>query len=158
MLNHFNNTEHFLLNYKFPINYGRKKVHNNPHCFSITMGIIQELKEREDLLENRNIHKELWDILDNFKNQTKYANFRYSAITVNKNLKCLPHKDNNNTGNSIIIGFGDYINGELILYDDNNKITNKLNIKHKWVMFNAGEITHSVNKFIGNRITVVYHS
>jgi hypothetical protein len=46
----------------------------------------------------------------------KYVDISFNAITVNQNFKADKHKDKNNVGPSYLVAFGDYTEGELIMY------------------------------------------
>ena len=80
---------------------------------------------------------------------TSYPDFKYTTIQVNKNLKCKPHVDKNNKGDSYIIGLGDYTGGEL------NVEGKKINIRNKWCNFD-GRKQHWVEPFSGERYTLVF--
>ena len=62
-----------------------------------------------------------------------FPSFEYVDICLNHNFKCIPHKDGNNRGESIIVGFGNYSNGEL------NVEGAKYNIRHKPFKFNGSK-------------------
>lgn len=76
--------------------------------------------------------------------------FEFTSITINKNFLCEPHKDKGNVGNSYIIGFGDYSDGEL------NIEGVKHDIKYKFLKFDGCKSTHFVEPFEGNRYTAVF--
>ena len=48
--------------------------------------------------------------------------FTYTSICLNHNLKCIPHTDNKNVGGSIIVGFGNYSQGELCTNEESYNI------------------------------------
>jgi hypothetical protein len=77
--------------------------------------------------------------------------FEYTTVTLNKNFKCLPHYDSKNIGDSYIIGLGDYTGGELNI----NGV--KHDIKNKWLKFNGSKNKHWVERFTGDRYTLVYY-
>lgn len=140
--------ESFISNFRFPKNYGRKSVHDNNYCYSLTFGT-----DRQDFIDNCKDFPELYKLLQEYINKYN-EKFEYNIITINKNLMCNPHKDLNNKGESLIIGLGDYEGGELIFHLEDKKFND---IKNKWLKFRGGEITHSVNDFIGNRYTIIYY-
>ena len=74
---------------------------------------------------------------------------KWSAIQVNKNYQCKPHKDIKNIGDSFIISFGSYAGGEL------NIEGTKHNIR-KGLVFNGFKHEHWVEPFEGTRFTVCY--
>ena len=94
-------------------------------------------------------HPEIWNLLCQFMNQHD-PNFKFTAITINKNFLCKPHVDGNNTGNSYIIGLGDYEGGEL------NVNGTKYDIHNKFLLFD-GKVIHWTEPFVGTRYTLVYY-
>ena len=77
-------------------------------------------------------------------------------ITLNHNLKCLPHFDKNK-GDSIIIGLGNYTGGRLILHHTDTDLE-YIDIYNKPFKFNGKSIKHSTQEFIGNRWSVIYYT
>ena len=82
--------------------------------------------------------------------QDNFPWFKYNTITVNHNVRGIPHKDSKNVGSSIIVGWGDYRGGDL------NIEGNKYDIKHRGLMFDGSKHTHWVEEFSGDRWTAVY--
>ena len=76
---------------------------------------------------------------------------KYTSITLNKNFKCLPHKDKGNKKESLIVGLGDYIGGELFIEGI------PFDIKYNPLLFNGVDLEHWVNDFEGDRWTIVYY-
>jgi hypothetical protein len=78
----------------------------------------------------------------------------WNSITVNMNYKCEPHKDKNSVGLSTIVGFGEYMGGELYVHhDDHIEI---VNINNNLFTRDFSKLTHSTADFQGTRITLVY--
>ena len=77
-------------------------------------------------------------------------------ITLNHNLKCLPHTDKNK-GDSIIIGLGEYTGGRLILHHSDNELE-YIDIHNKPFKFNGRNIKHSTDEFEGDRWSVIYYT
>tara|TARA_R110000796_G_scaffold156778_4_gene273564 strand:+ start:402 stop:962 length:561 start_codon:yes stop_codon:yes gene_type:complete len=76
--------------------------------------------------------------------------FKWTELQLNKNFQIQPHRDKGNVGESYIIGFGDYGNGQL-------KVENELiDIKDKFYKFDGTNKTHSTLPFKGNRYSIVY--
>jgi hypothetical protein len=83
-----------------------------------------------------------------------YPNFTWYNIQINKNFKILPHYDNKNIGESIIISFGDYEGGLLnVEFEDGVK---KINIKHKFFKFDGSKYKHWIDDFKGTRYSIVF--
>ena len=75
----------------------------------------------------------------------------YTTIMVNIDYTALPHKDKNNDGESVVVGFNDYTGGELVA----NGI--EYNIRHRPFRFRASETLHSVNPILsGSRYSIVF--
>lgn len=87
--------------------------------------------------------------------------FKYDCIYVNKNTICKPHLDSGNSSNTLLIGLGDYIEGETLLHipSDAPHITHKdieIDIKMKSLLFNGSKIIHSSKPFNGTRYSLVF--
>ena len=78
--------------------------------------------------------------------------FEYTSITINKNFKCLPHKDKANIKPSLIIGLGNYTGGEL------NIEGVKYDINANPLIFNGSLLEHSTEPFTGTRYSIVFYS
>lgn len=77
------------------------------------------------------------------------------SFTVNKNFQCQPHKDGNNVGTSVIVGFGDYTGGQLAIKQGD--IEQHFDIRYEPLVFNGACYCHWVNEFEGDRYTVVMY-
>lgn len=95
-------------------------------------------------------YKQLRTHLDDIAKRS-FPSFEYNAITVNHNLKTLPHKDKGNASSSVIFGVGDYTNGELIVEGE------IVDIKNKAIKFDGTKHTHSTNDFKGDRWSFVFY-
>ena len=94
----------------------------------------------------------IYPILENFMNKY-YPNVKYNSFQINRNFQTMPHKDSNNIGNSLIVGLGDYSNGELMIYE--NDEIKKIDIKYKPYIFNGSNILHWTNNYKGDRYSFV---
>lgn len=81
--------------------------------------------------------------------------FVCTSIQFNKNYQIAKHVDGNNIGESYILGLGDYIGGELIVYNANDEPT-YVDINHKFYKFNGSQFAHETADFVGTRITLVF--
>lgn len=91
---------------------------------------------------------ELWALLLAFAQKFDIVDF--DAIQVNDSYKSAPHRDAGNYGLSYIVGFGDYVAGELDVEGT------KYDIRHKGHVFNGSELTHSTSDFQGQRYCLVF--
>jgi hypothetical protein len=81
-------------------------------------------------------------------------NFIFSTVYVNKNTVAKPHLDQRNTGESLLVGFGDYTDGKTILYmDDGEK---HFNISFASLIFDGSKILHGSEPFTGTRYSLVF--
>jgi len=142
-----------LKNTKFPKNYSRRNVSLEP-TEAFALGQVNyrgqkklNYKTRGPSRFNKKFGK-LYRLLRKLI-RTYKPDFKYTTIQVNKNIQCNPHVDKNNIGPSYIIGLGDYKDGELVIEGIPYNIINKFK-------FFDGNKGHWVNKFKGNRYTIVY--
>ena len=84
------------------------------------------------------------------------SEFIFTSIQYNKNQQCKKHLDKNNVGESLIVGFGDYEGGELIIYDEDGNNPVKHDIKNKPLKFNGSKYWHETAPFVGERYTLVF--
>lgn len=92
---------------------------------------------------------------EHYKEMLKIAdlinpNCKWTSIMMNDNYKALPHRDKNNDGISCIVGFGDYIDGEL------NVEGEKIDIKYKPYHMDASIQTHFTEEWTGCRYSLVF--
>lgn len=75
----------------------------------------------------------------------------YTTIMMNHNYEALPHMDKNNDGYSVVVAFGDYEGGELVVDGK------ELSIRHRPMKFCASETLHSVKPITsGDRYSIVF--
>lgn len=100
------------------------------------------------------------ELFDKCKKLTTYLaeindiSYNMNTATLNKNYKISKHLDRANKNDSILIGFGDYTQGEITIYD-NNDISHNYDINMKPVMFNGSKYFHEVIDFSGTRYSFV---
>jgi FkbM family methyltransferase len=76
----------------------------------------------------------------------------FSTITINRNVKCKPHKDTKNNGTTMIVGLGDYKGGELVINGT------KHDIHYKPLYFNGFLHEHYNEDWSGDRYTIMFYS
>ena len=120
-----------------------RQLHNN-FTASLKVSKPSKVKKHQFLMQLASMYIKEYD-----------PNFKYTSIQFSKCMKTPKHKDRNNVGNSMIIAFGDYTGGGLIMYDeDGNEYTH--NIYHKPLVFNANENYHRTEDFVGTRFTITF--
>ena len=85
-----------------------------------------------------------------------FPDHKWTCIQINKNYPIKPHKDHGNKGESIIVGFGAYSGGELVVEDKEEPSV--YDIKNTFLKFNGSEYTHYVRPFEGERWSLVFYS
>lgn len=82
-----------------------------------------------------------------------YCPFEYTSIHLNHNVTCPPHKDTNNKTESMLISFGEYDGGNIVI---ENKI---YNAKYTPIIFNGSKLTHwNTNNLQGNKYSLIFFS
>lgn len=81
--------------------------------------------------------------------------FAFTSVTVNQNYKADPHRDRGNIGESYLVAFGDYINGELEIHEGPLK---GLHDVRQPIIADFTKILHSVKEFQGTRYSLVYYT
>lgn len=82
----------------------------------------------------------------------KFPDFKYTNVQINKNVKCDPHRDKKNIGDSVIFTVGDFKGGRL------GTEIGSLNIYRNPIMFNGSEIEHWTEDYQGDRYCVIYYT
>jgi len=77
--------------------------------------------------------------------------FEFNSIFVNKNVVCPKHKDENNCGESLLISFGDYTGGNIVIdevvYD----------AFCRPIVFNGSQLEHyNTDNLVGTKYSLVY--
>mgnify|MGYP003324323024 FL=1 len=84
-------------------------------------------------------------------------NFRYTSIQINKNNRTAKHVDANNVGVSYMLGVGDYVGGDIMIYDADGKNPKQYPTRNKWIKFDGSKYPHETTPFQGTRYTLVYY-
>ena len=79
-----------------------------------------------------------------------HPDFKYTTIQLNKNVKCTPHIDKNNCGESYVIALGDFAGGRIVIEGK------PCNIRGRWKKFNGKEQGHWTEEWEGTRYSLVY--
>lgn len=104
-------------------------------------------------------YPELFDLLIKYGNEICPKGFRYTTITINKDMKAKKHIDGGNAGDSIITGLGAFTGGNLLVYQDGkNNAPDEYNLKQHILIFNGAEIYHRTMPFEGRRYSLVYYN
>ncbi len=111
-------------------------------------GVIRRWSYRPWLSRNTWMRRELWALLLEFAN--KHVPIQWDAVQVNDNFQSAPHRDKGNHGVSYIVGFGDYVDGNL------NVEGQSYNIRHRPHLFIGADQLHSTEAWTGQRYSLVF--
>jgi len=78
--------------------------------------------------------------------------FEYKAVQVNHNLECPPHRDKNNKSRSVLVSFGEYTGGDIVIEGI------EYNAYHTPIEFDGCKMTHWNKPIHGNKYSLVYFS
>ena len=92
-----------------------------------------------------------------FGNTIVPVGWRYTAITLNKNVLARKHRDTNNVGRSVIVGIGDYTGGALRVWDEEDTVSEDYDLRDRPTMFNGALRPHETQPFEGTRYTIIYY-
>ena len=76
--------------------------------------------------------------------------FEYKSIQVNHNLQCPPHKDRGNKSRSILVSFGEYTGGEIVVEGV------EYNAYHTPIEFDGKKMEHWNKPIEGNKYSLVF--
>lgn len=102
-----------------------------------------------DLSESSIKYPEIYNEL--LKIGEMYCPFKFTSIHVNKNVTCPKHKDSKNIGSSMLLSFGNYIGGKIVIenieYDSYNKP----------IIFNGSKLEHwNTDDLQGTKYSLVF--
>ena len=98
---------------------------------------------------------ELLKLVIEYGNEILPSGFKYTAITINKNLKAKKHMDKGNAGIGCITFLGDYTGGGLYLYNPERKLYDTHN---RLIAFNGSNIAHMTQPFKGDRYAFIFYN
>ena len=103
------------------------------------------------ILSNTHRYMKLYKLAIEYGLKNLPKDFIFTTITINYNLKCLPHKDGGNAGISCLTTLGNYEGGGLFiegkLYPTEKKI----------LMFDGAKCLHETEQFTGDRYSIIYY-
>jgi len=121
-------------------------------CFGLVKYRIQfKNKPTHGTSRFTKLYPEIYDELKVVINSI-YPDFTYTTIQVNHNGVMDYHTDKNNQGDTVILSFGEYEKGELVIDEV------EYNMNCCAVRFNAAKIRHKTLPLIGNKYSLVYFS
>jgi hypothetical protein len=130
-----------------PINYSRN---NSGVGHSISLGKVSDRYHHRMNRHGRydakfpELRAAIWKL------GKKIVPFPYTTVQVNYNYKTKPHIDRNNVGESLIVGLGDYVGGDLIVDKK------RYDIRNHPLIFNGAELLHGTAPYKGDRYSLVF--
>ena len=144
----FEPLEEMLLNFNWKVNTKSKTTKMRKGQFSLNVGkTCHWMKEGKPILPSHEMIRNKAEIYNECKRL--FPEHDFDCVMINKNFKCPAHKDKNNIGESIIIGFGDYVGGDLVVDGVPHCIY------YTPLYFDGNKKEHYVNDFIGDRYSIV---
>jgi hypothetical protein len=101
---------------------------------------------------------ELFKTIIEYGNKILPTGFKYSAITINRNLKAKKHLDGGNSGFGAITFLGDYTGGGLYIYDDKTHKPTLYNTHNTLTLFNGANLEHKTESFNGTRYAMIFYN
>jgi hypothetical protein len=117
-------------------------------------GMVRKRSMAPDLSRCSWLDPRLHYLLMKFARQ--YVPIPFTSVQVNDSYQTAKHKDKHNFGDSLIVGFGDYTDGELVV--DINGTEETFDIHHRPLIFNGSELPHYTKPFTGRRFSLVFHT
>ena len=96
---------------------------------------------------------ELLDMFEEFRD-FYFPGFEFSSVQINKNYKIPRHIDSNNSGESVLISFGDYEGGLTCVEMETGLV--KFDARTMPVVFDGSKYYHYVESFTGTRFSCVF--
>lgn len=92
------------------------------------------------------IWKLIWALGDIICNDIEWT-----TVQVNHNVICKPHVDKNNKGESVIVSFGNYYGGNLVVGEE------EFDTYRRPLIFDGSEIHFNTDDLEGNKYSLVYY-
>ena len=131
---------------------GKRMISYGNLAESLCLGITKEFFVKKDKFRESKYNKkypELWQECKNMIHKID-PDFKYDCVMINHNAQCQKHIDSRNVGESIIVGLGDYNNGNLQVEDW------MYHIRHRPIKFNGSKLYHSTRDFTGDRWSMIF--
>jgi hypothetical protein len=99
----------------------------------------------------------LLKLLVSYGNLVVPTGWRYETITVNYGVKAKKHKDAKNSGESVIVGIGDFTGGDIKVWNTDDVTEAIYNLHDQPLMFNGSTHFHETMPFDGERYTFIFY-
>ncbi len=145
----FDTLEQLLINYPWKPNKHTKTTTMRKLQYSINVGMTCHwMKSEKPILPSVAMRENNHEIYNECKRL--FPDHPFDCVQINKNFLCIPHKDRNNIGDSIIVGLGSYNSGDLVIEGKGHCIL------YSPLYFNGHELEHWTEPWTdGDRYSVV---
>jgi len=121
-------------------------------------GIINRIKGGRGIGLGMNCEKypKIWDQGQKLAQQILPDAINWTTFMLNMNYEATRHVDKNNDGESLVVAFGDYTGGELVVVNADGTET-EYNIRYRPVVMDASKYTHYVKPVqSGARYSIIF--
>jgi hypothetical protein len=126
--------------------------------FTFTLGVGRRRQLGIGEFKTNERNPELLKVAIEYGNKILPTGFKYSVITINKNLKAKRHIDGGNNGFGAITFLGDFTGGGLYIYDNHTGKPKLYNTHNKLIIFNGANLEHKTEDFKGTRYALIYYT
>ncbi len=130
----------------------RTGTFNQRNARQTSFGLTTYMGKKQDSVNTKK-HPHILPLFKTFID-LHIPDFTFSTVYVNKNTISKQHLDKKNSGESLLIGFGDYIEGSTVLHINGEE--SKFNIQESSIIFDGSKIIHSSEPFEGTRYSLVF--
>ena len=157
IMSYFDKLEELVINYDWKPNpSSQKTTYFRKNSYSLNVGYSCHWRKKgAPILPSQNMKKD-----PRIYNECKrlFPDFKFDFVIINKNLKSPPHKDTNNTQQSLIVGLGDYNGGDLCIKEEDTGVVTNHCIFKSPMYFNGRDNLHWTDDFEGDRYVVILGS
>ena len=135
-------------------NSGRMNRNGFPSYRGGVFGYTRARFQRKsgELYDISHLSRKYPEIYEELQNIGNHYQFLFKSIQVNKNLVCPRHRDKKNVGDSLLVSFGIYTGGEIIVNDI------EYNAYEKPIIFNGALLEHYNKEFQGTKYSLVFYN
>ena len=120
-----------------------------PNHRAITFGLTKgRFSGKTDLSYYTKMYPQIYNEIVRIGN---LFSFEFTSIHLNHNVTCPKHKDENNQGNSLLLSFGNYTGGNIMIEEK------KYDANCNGIIFNGSLLEHwNTNDLVGNKYSLVF--
>ena len=118
---------------------------------SVAFGVVKKRTSENGYSRHCRDRPHLYSLILQFAKAHVPSSLVWNSIQCNENYECRPHLDSGNEGLSLVVAFGSYVGGELVIEGT------KYDIKHTYIINDFTNKLHWVEPFKGNRYSLVFY-